>query len=118
METLFDAYIAFPATTSEYYMGTFDRLYKLLQCVEAVERCFDIEFSCGDNKYLSDIEDDMEELEKYDGKVCLDFPPRCASEGKEFELNKEYNFTIKLSPARKMQYFYINNKERSRRNYE
>ncbi len=49
-----------------------DELFSCLGCIENIEILFDIEFSCGDSKFLSDLND--EELEKYDGNVdyvCL-----------------------------------------------
>jgi hypothetical protein len=49
-----------------------DELLSYLGCIENIEILFDIEFSCGDSKFLSDLND--EELEKYDGDVdyvCL-----------------------------------------------
>ena len=116
METLFDAFVSFPAT-SEYNLGTLDRLHKLLGAVEQVEIDFKIEFSCGDEKFLRDIEDDDVELAKYDGTVCYSSAPRFVDTGEVFKLNKDYRFTVKhrvcgdTTECR----FYINGKERSRR---
>ena len=120
METHYDAYMAFPVSgegyyTSEYYMGSFDRLVKLLTCVEEIEASFDLEFSCGDDKYLSDFSDDDPDLEQYDGKVCLETPPRLGCDGDLMTAGKEYNFTVKYDPATEEQIFYIDNKERTRR---
>jgi len=117
METHFDAYMKFPAT-SEYDLGTFDRLHKLLGSVEDIERSFAIEFSCGDGKYLSDLYT-KEELEKYDGKVCLLTPPRfhvikMSMLPEQMKANKEYRFTIKYKPKTEEHIFYINGKERNR----
>lgn len=117
METHFDAFMNFPAT-SEYALGTFDRLHKLLGSVEEIECSFAIEFSCGDGKYLSDL-NTKEEIEKYDGKVCLRTPPRFHSIKmsmlpEQMKANKEYRFTIKYKPKTEEQIFYINGKERNR----
>jgi len=116
METHFDAYMKFPAT-SEYDLGTFDRLHKLLGSVEDIESSFAIEFSCGDGKYMSLLA--TEEVEKYDGKVCLLTPPRLhtikmSMLPEQMKANKEYRFTIKYKPKTEEQIFYINGKERNR----
>jgi hypothetical protein len=117
MDTHFDAYMNFPAT-SEYDLGTFDRLRKLLGSVEDIECSFAIEFSCGDGKYLSDL-DTREEIEKYDGEVCLLTPPRLAvikmsQVPEQMRAGKDYRFTVKYSPKTEQQIFYINSKERNR----
>jgi len=117
METHFDAYMNFPAT-SEYDMGTFDRLRKLLGSVEDIECSFAIEFSCGDGKYLSDL-NTKEEIEKYDGNVCLLTPPRLnvikmSMLPEQMKAGKDYRFTVKYSSKREEQIFYINSKERNR----
>ena len=118
METHFDAYMKFPAT-SEYDLGTFDRLRKLLGSVEEVECSFAIEFSCGDGKYLSDL-NTKEEIEKYDGKVCLLTPPRLnvikmSMLPEQMKAGKDYRFTVKYNHKTEQQIFYINSKERSRK---
>ena len=116
MDTIFDAYISFPAT-SEYDNQTLDRLHKLLGSAEQIEIDFEIELSCGDGKFLRDIEDDDAELATYDGNVCYLSPPRFSDTKKTFKLNKDYNFTVKnreygdTTECR----FYINGRERSRR---
>ena len=117
MDTHFDAYMQFPAT-SEYDLGTFDRLRKLLGSVEEVECSFAIEFSCGDGKYLSDL-DTKEELEKHDGNVCLLTPPRLnvikmSMLPEQMKAGKDYRFTVKYSPKTEQQIFLINGKERNR----
>ena len=117
MDTHFDAYMNFPAT-SEYDLGTFDRLRKLLGSVEDFECSFAIEFSCGDGKYLSDL-DTKEEIEKYDGNVCLLTPPRLnvikmSMLPEQMKAGKDYRFTVKYSPKTEQQIFYINGKERNR----
>jgi hypothetical protein len=118
METHFDAYMNFPAT-SEYDLGTFDRLRELLGSVEDIEYSFAIEFSCGDGKYLSDL-DTKEEIEKYDGNVCLLTPPRfniikMSQMPEQMKPNKDYLFTVKYNPKTEEQIFYINRKERNRK---
>jgi len=117
METHFDAYMKFPAT-SEYDLGTFDRLRKLLGSVEAIECSFGIEFSCGDGKYMSLLHTE-EEVEKYDGKVCLLTPPRLhaikmSMLPEQMKADKDHNFTVKYKPKTEEQIFYINGKERNR----
>jgi hypothetical protein len=118
IETHFDAWMRFPVT-SEYDHGTFDRLHKLLGSVEDIEYSFAIEFSCGDGKYLSDL-DTKEEIEKYDGNVCLLTPPRLnvikmSQMPEQMKPNKDYLFTVKYNPKTEEQIFYINRKERSRK---
>jgi hypothetical protein len=117
METHFDAHMQFPAT-SEYDLGTFDRLRKLLGSVEDIECSFAIEFSCGDGKYLSDL-NTKEEIEKYDGKVCLLTPPRLvvikmSQIPEQMRAGKDYRFTIKYKPKTEEHIFLINGKERNR----
>ena len=117
MDTHFDAWMKFPAT-SEYDLGTFDRLHKLLGSVEDIEYSFAIEFSCGDGKYLSDL-DTKEEIEKYDGNVCLITPPRLnvikmSMLPEQMKAGKDYRFTVKYNHKTEQQIFYINGKERNR----
>ena len=117
MDTHFDAYMNFPAT-SEYDLGTFDRLRKLLGSVEDIECSFAIEFSCGDGKYLFDL-NTKEEIEKYDGNVCLLTPPRLnvikmSMLPEQMKAGKDYRFTVKYSPKTEQQIFLINGKERNR----
>ena len=130
MKTKFDAYMSFPA--DEYSFGTFDRLRKYLGSVEAIEQAFQIEFSCGDGKYLGDFwkwtdgggglftEASDEELEKYDGRVCLETPPRfrtvkMSQVVEQMKTGKDYNFTIKYFPKKEEEVYYLNGKERSRK---
>jgi hypothetical protein len=117
MDTHFDEYINFPAT-SDYNLSAFDSLQQLLGSIEEIECSFAIEFSCGDGKYLSDL-DTHEELKKYDGKVCLLSPPRLnaiemSELPKQMLAGKNYRFTMKYSPKTEEQIFYINGKERNR----
>ena len=117
MDTLFEAYVSFPAT-SEYDNQTLDRLHKLLGSVEQIEIDFEIELSCGDGKFLRDIEDDDAALAKYDGNVCYLSPPRFVDTKKIFKTNKDYRFTVKRKAVDDITdecRFYINGRERSRR---
>jgi hypothetical protein len=109
METLYDEYIKFPIDHPEYEKR-YDELRKFCDCVEGIEIKFGIQLSCGDGKYLSDIEDDDAELEKYDGKVCLVSLPRFTQTGKTFVANKPYRFTIKITKDEELRY-YLNSKE-------
>jgi len=113
MNTVLEVFLSFPM--SQHLEDQFEELYKTCGSVEAVEEAFDIEFSCGDNKYLSDIENDMEELEKYDGKVCTDSLPRHQFDGKEFMRNKVYQFLIKYLEKDDELVYYLNSREMSRK---
>jgi hypothetical protein len=129
METKFDAFMSFPA--NEYSQGTFDRLVDYIGSVESIERNFGIEFSCGEGKFFedfyqwSDNGDGLttvvsdEELEKFDGKVCLQsiprFTPMKMSQVIEpLKAGKDYRFTIKYSRKTEEEIYYINSRERSR----
>lgn len=129
MKTLFDAYVSFPAT-SEYSLGTLDRLVKLCESVEMVEQYFNIEFSCGDGKYYNDYyywteggslaanyhtEEDYENVAKYDGKVCYESVPRFRDTKELFKADKDYNFSIKSKETDDGDRvtFYINEQKRS-----
>lgn len=50
----------------------FQRALEFFEATEVIESVFGIEFSCGDGLFLSDIEDDPDLLEKYDGKVDIE----------------------------------------------
>lgn len=129
METIFDAYVSFPAT-SEYSLGTLDRIVKLCESVELLEQYFNIEFSCGDGKYYNDYwywteggglvanyhtEEEYDEVAKYDGKVCFESVPRFRDTNELFKADKDYNFTIKSKETEDGDKvtFYINGKVRS-----
>jgi len=130
MDTKLDIYLCFPV--DEYTEPEFAKLVKYCGSVEDVEHNFGIEFSCGDGKYygdfyrsspnghsLSAIVSD-EELEKYDGKVCTDTPPRLVpikmSHVEEpMKANKTYRFTIKYVPKFEQEVYYISGKERGRK---
>lgn len=130
MEYKFDGMMSFPA--SEYTKSVFDRLAKYIGSIEDIERNFGIEFSCGDGKFSDDLwkwSDNgesivyavsIEELDKYDGNVCLEsiprFTPMKMSEVIEpLKAGKEYRFTIKYSPKTEEEIYYINSRERSRK---
>lgn len=129
METKFDAIMSFPA--NEYSKGTFDRLVDYMGSVEDIERNFGIEFSCGDGKFLNELWQwsyneqrtkaivSDEEMEKYDGKVCLESIPRfiplkMSQVVESMKAGKDYRFTIKYSPKTEEEIYYINSRERSR----
>ena len=84
MEVVFDEYLKFPLPP--YMEEDFTALHKACGSVEYIEEAFDIELSCGDNKYLSDIEDNDEELAKYDGNACTDCVPRHRDSKKNLRL--------------------------------
>jgi hypothetical protein len=125
METQLDLYLSFPL--SSWQEEDYAELHKACGSVEDIEENFDIEFSCGDGKYLSDLwawsesGDSLkakvadEELLKYDGNVCTDHPPRDRQTGTAFKLNKSYRFTIKYSEKTEEAIFYLGGKERSRK---
>lgn len=112
-EAFFDEYLSFPA--SREVEEHLDYLTKLSRSIEGVEQDFDIEFSCGDNKYLSDLENSETEFLKYDGNVCTQSVPRFRDTNEQFKPNKPYRFTIRVSADEEEVVFYINGKERSRR---
>ena len=111
MTTQVDVYLKFPS--DEWDEEQFNKLHKACGSVEHIERAFEIEFSCGDGKYLNDDLTD-EELEKYDGNVSLDFPPRFVDTNEPLKVNKPYRFTIKYSEKTEEAVYYINGKEVSR----
>lgn len=113
METKLDLYLTFPLP--EWQEEEFEQLFKHCGAVEQVEEDFNIEFSCGDNLYLSDIENDDALLDQYDGEVSTDYPPRDRETGKQLALNKQHRFTIKYSEKSEEAIFYLNRKETSRR---
>ena len=113
MDTVLDVYLSFPMPLEQE--EDFGELYKACGSIEHIEEAFDIDFSCGDNKYLSDIEDYDKELAKYDGKVCTDSVPRDRNDGREFKPNKDYRFRIKYSERDEEFVFFLNNKETFRK---
>jgi len=113
MDIIFDEYITFPET--EHTSFKFDKLRDCFDCVEAVEIAFEIEFSCGDGKFLSDDADfTEEELQKYDGNVCLKTPPRFTETKKLFKVDKPYRFTIKYYENLEEVRYFLNGRETSR----
>lgn len=111
--TVFDIYLVFPLTPDQE--EDFTALYKACGSIEHIEQAFDIEFSCGDDLYLSDIEDDDALLDKYDGEVCTTSMPRHQVDGIVFKPGKNYRFTIKYLEQDEELVFYLNNKETFRK---
>jgi hypothetical protein len=106
-----DIYLTFPITPDQE--SEFEKLGKYFGAIEELENAFDIEFSCGDGLFLSDIEDDDSLLAKYDGKVCTDSMPRHRYDGKEFIRRKFYHFTAKYFETLGTVVFYLNGKKTS-----
>ena len=117
METQIDVYLNFPFDEEKdpELEEEFGKLRKFCGSVEHMEEAFDIEFSCGDGKYLSDIEDDDNELEKYDGEVSTLYPPRNREDRKELAVNKWHRFTAKYSEKNEELVYFLNRKETSRK---
>jgi hypothetical protein len=121
MEVVFDEYLKFPMPP--HMEEDYTALHKACGSVEDIEEDFDIEFSCGDGKYLRDLwewsesGDSLraavadEELEKYDGNVCTDHPPRHREDKKQFKVDKPYRFTIKYSEHREELVFFLNSRK-------
>jgi len=113
MQTKLTAIITFPTdvdTNPEYI-----KLWKYFGMVEFIEQAFQVEFSCGDGKFLSKVTE--EELEKYDGKVCLNTPPRIQATNKLCKLDKPYVFVVKCNDKTEEETFYLNSKVISKRHY-
>lgn len=98
MTTQIDVYLKFLADAWDEEQ--YNKLHKACGSVEHIERAFEIEFSCGDGRYLNDDLSD-EELAKHDGNVCLDSPPRFADTLEPLKLNKPYRFTINIARRQK-----------------
>jgi hypothetical protein len=115
MDTQVDVYLSFPA--DEEIEERYNELHKYLGSVEAIEIAFEIEFSCGDGKFLSNDSDfaDDEELGKYDGNVCLESLPKSHITGKLLKANKPYRFTVKYSETSEEEVYYFNSKEVNRK---
>lgn len=111
--TVFDVYLMFPLTEDQE--PDFEELYKACGSIEHIEEAFDIEFSCGNDLYLSDVEDDEKLLLQYDGEVCTNSMPRHRIGGKTFEPSKNYRFTIKYLEQDEELVYYLNNKETFRK---
>jgi hypothetical protein len=113
MQTKLTAIITFPTdvdTDPEYI-----KLWKYFGSVEHIEQAFQIEFSCGDGKFLSKVTD--EELEKYDGNVCLKTPPKITATTKLLRLDKPYTFVVKCNDKTEEETFFLNSKAISKRYY-
>jgi hypothetical protein len=128
MEIKLDISLNFPLDAERGY----ERLVKYCGSVEDLERNFQIEFSCGDGRYMSDLwrwsenGDGLqatvsdEELEQYDGNICVITPPRLnaikmSMMPEQMKAGKNYRFTIKYFPKVEEEVYYINGKERSRK---
>ena len=114
MDTKIDVYMSFPA--DEHTKYAFDNLRSYFGSVEAVEKAFEIEFSCGDGKFLSDDSDfaDEEELGRYDGEVCLLSLPQSFVLGNLLQTNKKYRFTVQYSNLTEQEVYFFNDREVSR----
>lgn len=132
MPNTLDIYISFPVENEWANEWSYNKLCKHFGSVEGVEVAFGIEFSCGDGKFLSDLwkwtksgnglyaSASDEELEKYDGKICLNTPPRLlpikmSMVEEQMKPNKDYRFTVKYFPKTGEEVYYINSKERGRK---
>ena len=119
--TVLDVYLTFPLPPHQE--EDYVELHKACESVEDIEENFNIEFSCGDGKYLSDFWEWTEsgdalkavaadeELLKYDGNVCTNHPPRYREDKKQFKVDKPYRFTIKYSEKNEELIFFLNSKE-------
>jgi hypothetical protein len=111
MSVQLDVYMSFPADADTEQ--ALNKLHKYFGSVEAVERAFEIEFSCGDGKFLSDDSDfvDEEELGKYDGEVCLQSLPQSFILGNLLQANKKYRFTVRYYEQTEELAYLFNGKE-------
>ena len=109
MEVVFDEYLKFPLPP--HMEEDFTALHKACGSIEHIEEAFDIEFSCGDDLYLSDIENDDALVDRYDGEVCTNSAPRQRENGNKFKVDKPYRFTIKYSEPREELMFFLNSKK-------
>ena len=129
MDIKLDLNLIFPVVFGQ---TAFEKIVKYCGSVEDVEQNFQIEFSCGDGKYFSDFwkwteggqglyaAASDEELEKYDGQVCLLGPPRLNSikmsmVSEVMKVHTLYRFVVKYYPKNEEEVYYINSRERSRR---
>lgn len=114
MQTTLDIYLTFPLPA--WQEKDFEELHKYCGSVEHIERAFDIEFSCGDGKYLSDFcweedEQSLADVQVYDGKVCTNHPPRTQHDGKVLASGKDIRFRAKYDELEDEEVFFLNNKE-------
>lgn len=126
MTTQLDIYLKFPA--DDWDEEQYNKLHKACGSVEQIEEAFGIEFSCGEGKYIqdfyqwSDTKQSLyatvtdEEIERLDGNVSLEEPPRFNENKEPFKLNKYYRFTIKYSEKNEEFVYYLNRKETFRKN--
>lgn len=114
-KTVFDIYLTFPLSEDQEQERDFAELHKACGSVEHIEQAFDMEFSCGNDLYLSDIEDDEALLNQYDGEVCTKSMPRHQVDGKEFKPGRPYRFTIKYLEQDDELVYYLNSKETFRK---
>ena len=84
----FDIHLCFGIPCKRRDHDGFAKLVRHFNCVESVEKAFQVEFSCGDGKYLSDLDklfmDDKmseEDFSRYDGQVDLTHPLRVNESG-------------------------------------
>ena len=110
-EKILDVILRFPNPNEELLNELINACGSSGGCIENVEYYFDISFSCGDGKFLVDIEDDEKELAKYDGMVCFESLPRFADSKVLFKDKKNYRFVIKRENGYTV--YLINNRIRS-----
>jgi hypothetical protein len=101
-------------------------LIKVCGSVDMLEKCFGIEFSCGDGKYYLDFAKpvrfiekdgkvidavfDEESIDKYDGKIDYSYVPRFygfGARGERLKAGKSYTFEV-ISDEKSAD-FYLNN---------
>lgn len=118
---IFEIYIRFDETVNEDLF--YSDIFSFFNNIESFEDSFNIEFSCGDGKYLSEIDDDSPDLEKYDGLIDLKYPPKDKETGKVLSSTKTYSFRVKRKPGIDEEYpelrecnFYLNGKKRNETN--
>jgi hypothetical protein len=111
MSVQLDVYMSFPSDADTEQ--AFNKLHKYFGSVEAFERAFEIEFSCGDGKFLSDDSDfaNEEELGRYDGEVCLQSLPQSFILGNLLQANKRYQFTVRYYEQTEELAYLFNGKE-------
>lgn len=81
-ETLLSIELEFSAANKDWNESEGMRaLTHFLGCVETIEKVFQIEFSCGDGKHMSELDMDTEENKKYDGVVDYTHPVLCFKNG-------------------------------------
>jgi hypothetical protein len=120
-----DVSLTFPL--SEANKKDYRKLYEYCDSVEDFERNFGLEMSCGDGLYYSDFYKwsetgealravvTNEVLDKYDGEVCTQTPPRNKTTLIPFEAGVSYRFSIKYFPRQEEDVFYLNGVEVGRK---